>query len=255
MAYPTVCIAIAKIVAEAKEKVVDDLLAFLSTKVDIDDDMTTWFNDFKSSLKEDLKEEIKDVKKKPSKKGKKAAEESDGEIKKKRAPSCFNLYIKDVMNEVKAAHPDIKDGKKFIGFASAMWKTEPKAIFIKDKVAQLKKKEPATDIIELFARAKLMFDNDNDQAKTEEIKEDIILPIREKVAAKKTAEKATKKKTAAEPKKATKAKKIVTPVEEDSDEEEEDEEEEAMPTPPKKITTPTSDDETENNSEDDEEDD
>lgn len=167
MAYTAINVAIAKVVADAKQKVVDDLLAFMSTKVEVDEDILGMFKEFKDSLKEEAVEEAKVVKK-GGKKGKKS--DSDGEVKKKRAPTVFNLYVKAVMPEIKAANPDIKDGKKFISMASDDWKTNARATFVKDKVAELKKEDKDADIHDLFDKAMKMFNNENSDVEEEKPK-------------------------------------------------------------------------------------
>ena len=86
---------------------------------------------------------------------------ASGEEKKKRAPSVFNLYVKDVMPDMKAKHPDIKDGKQMIGFASESWKTDPMATFIKEKVLEMKADEKDGDVVEMYAKAKAMYKAEN----------------------------------------------------------------------------------------------
>ena len=94
MASIKVSQAIAALVAETKLSVVDKLIAFLGEKIEIDEDMTQYFEEFKNTLKEESKEATK----KAGKKEPKAKEE-----KTKRAPSAYNLYIRDKMAEFKAA--------------------------------------------------------------------------------------------------------------------------------------------------------
>ena len=211
MAYTAINVAIAKVVADAKQKVVDDLLAFMSTKVEVDEDILGMFKEFKDSLKEEAVEEAKVVKK-GGKKGKKS--DSDGEVKKKRAPTVFNLFVKAVMSEIKAANPDIKDGKKFISMASEQWKTSERATFVKDKVAELKKEDKDADIHDLFAKAMAMYSGDSD-VEVEKPKNE------EKPKAKKGGKKATKSDDEEKPKAKKGGKKVVktpSPVVDSDDE-------------------------------------
>jgi len=152
-AYTAIVSAVAKTVMEAKLKVVDDLVAFLETKIEVDDELKAIFGSFKDSLKENEEKAVKAV----SKKGKgKASDSSDGE-KKKRAPSLFNLFVKDKMPELKAQHPEIKDGKQMISLASEAWKSDPLALFLKEKVPELKKEDADSDTEALYKKAKAMF--------------------------------------------------------------------------------------------------
>ena len=94
-------IAIAALVAEAQLSTVEKLFAFLGEKIEIDDDMKGYFEEFKATLKSDQEVDAKAAKSKKGAKGKKA---EDGEEKKpKRAPSAYNLYIRDKMAAFKAA--------------------------------------------------------------------------------------------------------------------------------------------------------
>jgi hypothetical protein len=98
MASTKLNIAIAVLVAEAQTSVVDKLFAFLGEKIEIDDDMKAYFEEFKGTLKTDQEVEVK-----ASKKGKKEPKlDKDGVPKAKRAPSAYNLYIRDKMAEFKA---------------------------------------------------------------------------------------------------------------------------------------------------------
>ena len=96
MASTKLNIAIAALVAESQLSTVEKLFAFLGEKIEIDDDMKGYFDEFKATLKVDQEADAKAAKSKSkSKKG--------GEPKAKRAPSAYNLYIRDKMAELKAA--------------------------------------------------------------------------------------------------------------------------------------------------------
>jgi len=162
MSFTTVNKAVAALVMEAKLSVVDDLVTFLEAKIEVDGDLKAMFDEFKENLKENEEKAVKAAGKKV-KGGKKSSSDESGE-KKKRAPSVFNLYVKDVMPDMKAKHPDIKDGKQMIGFASEAWKSDPMASFIKEKVAEMKAEDKDSDIVELYAKAKAMYKNTDESS-------------------------------------------------------------------------------------------
>lgn len=81
-----------------QHETLDNLITFLHDKIEIDEEMTQYFKDFKATLT---------IKKKE---------------KKKRAPSAYNLYIRDKIAEFKAA------GHKgnLMKLAIDAWRKEPK---------------------------------------------------------------------------------------------------------------------------------
>jgi hypothetical protein len=157
MALLSVNKSIAALVMESKLNVVDDLVSFFESKIEIDDDLKAMFDEFKKNLKDSEEKVIKTVGKK-NKSGKELLSDESGE-KKKRAPSVFNLYVKDIMPDIKAKYPDVKDGKKMIGFAAESWKTDPMAAFIKEKVIEFKVDDKDANIVELYAKAKNLYKN------------------------------------------------------------------------------------------------
>jgi hypothetical protein len=99
MAYSKVTSSIAALIEETQLSTIDKMIAFLGEKIELDDDMQKMFEEFKDSIKGSAKAELK----KSSKKSKKSSDES-GDVKKRtRAPSAYNLYIKEKMAEFKAA--------------------------------------------------------------------------------------------------------------------------------------------------------
>ena len=116
MALTKVNSAVSALVEEVSMTTVDKVVEFLKSKIDFDEDFEGFFKEFKETLKADMKAAAK-------KSGKKS---SDGEPKKKRAPSAYNLYIKDKMAEIKVSNPEIK-GKDLMKAAIDEWKkTNPK---------------------------------------------------------------------------------------------------------------------------------
>lgn len=110
-------------IEETSLQTVDKLVTFLETKIEVDDDLKQMFADFKTQLLEELKEEAKAAAKGgKSKRGKGGA--SDGEPeKKKRAPSAYNLFIKEKMAAIKAEKPELKS-KELMAEAIQMWKAQ-----------------------------------------------------------------------------------------------------------------------------------
>lgn len=137
---------------EAKLKVVEDLVTFLNSKIEVDDDLKTMFSEFTLSLKETEEKAVKTA----GKKNKKDNSASNGE-KKKRKASIFNLFIQDEMVSVKANHPDVKDGKMLISLASEMWKISEYGKFIRDKSMELKKENKDASNEEIYDKVKKMY--------------------------------------------------------------------------------------------------
>ena len=73
------------------------------------------------------------------------------------------------MPEMKASHPDIKDGKQMIGFASESWKSSPKAAFIKEKVLEMKGEDKDGDVVEMYAKAKALWNDENGISSDEKV--------------------------------------------------------------------------------------
>ena len=202
--------AVAGVVMDAKMAVVDELVKYLESKIEVDDDLRAMFDEFKSNLKETEEKVVKDA----GKKVKGSKKNASGGEKKKRAPSVFNLYVKDVMPEMKAKHPDIKDGKKMIGFASESWKNDPKAAFIKEKVLEMKGDDKTGDVVEMYAKAKALWNDENGISSDETV-----------VKTKEEKMKGKKEKTDDESEEKPKGKKAAAKkVVKESDEEDEDDE-------------------------------
>jgi hypothetical protein len=148
MSYPAISQAVAKVVMDAKFKVIGDFEVFLSSKIEMDEDLREFFKEFKDSLKESEEKSVKAA-------GKKGGKVSSDTPKKKRSPSLFNIYVKDIMPKLKETHSDIQDGKKLIGFAAESWKTDPFAQFIKAKSKEFK--EDDMSVLDLYAKIKTMY--------------------------------------------------------------------------------------------------
>lgn len=94
MALTKVNVALAGLIEETSLSTVEKLIAFLGEKIEIDDDMKQYFDEFKASIKNEAKVDLK-----------KASKKDAGEKKEKRTrpPSPYNMYIRDKMAEFKAA--------------------------------------------------------------------------------------------------------------------------------------------------------
>ena len=220
MAYSAITKAVANVVMEAKFSAIDDLIIFLEAKIEVDEDLKAMFEEFKTNLKESEEKVVKAAGKKPAK-GKGKSADSD-EPKKKRAPSVFNLYVKDVMPKMKLDHPDIKDGKLLIGFASESWKSDPMAAYIKEKVLEMKKDDKDGDVVDMYAEAKALYeglgelDEEEEKPKKKASKEVVEKP-------KKTSKASTSKASTSKAAESDEEKEIVESDEENEESEDEGE--------------------------------
>jgi len=118
MAYQKVNKAIAALVDEACRSVVDKLYAKLESQIEMDDDIKKIF--------EDMKTETAWSSLVPTKvpKGKKGKSDSDSEVeKKKRAPTEYNLFMKEKIALVKKENPELS-GKDCLKRATELWKKQ-----------------------------------------------------------------------------------------------------------------------------------
>lgn len=110
--------AINLLVEESCLSVVDKLVCYLDAKIEIDDDMKQYFESFKQILRDELKEDMK------SYHGSKSARSFP---KKKRAPSAYNLFIKEKMALIKVDQPELKS-KDLMKEAIALWNAKKSAV-------------------------------------------------------------------------------------------------------------------------------
>lgn len=111
--YNAINKAVAEVVFAAKQQVVKDFAAFLAEKIDFDEDMQGYFDEFIKTIEQE---------KPPKAAGKKKVAE-DGTVKKKREPSAYNMYIKHKMAEIKAKNPEMK-GKELMKAAIEAWNAD-----------------------------------------------------------------------------------------------------------------------------------
>ena len=111
--YNAINKVVAGLVLEAKKQVIADFAAFLGEKIDFDEDMTGYFAEFTKTLQVE----------KPPKAGKGKKASDDGVAKKKRAPSAYNIYIKNKMAEIKEKKPELK-GKDLMKAAIEAWNAD-----------------------------------------------------------------------------------------------------------------------------------
>jgi nucleolin len=152
MVYPTLNKAVANIVMEEKKKAIGELIEHLSKKIEIDDDMKEIFDEFLDNMKETDEQNLK-----VASKGSRTSKKSDDPDKKKRPPTPYNLYQKEMTPIIREEHPEITDGRVRMSLIAASWKKDPMALFIKDKVAEMKKENKDGDVVEFYAKAKAMY--------------------------------------------------------------------------------------------------
>jgi hypothetical protein len=149
---PIIQQAVAKVMMDAKLNLVDELVTYLGSKIEIDDEIKNIFIEFKVNLKEHEEKIVKIAGKKQKVVGE----------KKKRQPSIFNMYVKDVMPSIKEKNSEIKDGKKLISMAAESWKSDPMAVFIKENTASIKSNNPTFTPTELYENAKELWQEQKD---------------------------------------------------------------------------------------------
>jgi hypothetical protein len=137
MAFLKATKAIQALVEETSMSVVDKLMAFLDTRIEMDEDMKGLFTEFKEQLTGELKETAKAVTKST-----KGATKGD---KPKRAPSAYNLFIRDKLAELKESDPDMAS-KDRMKAATALWREHKEALEAEEPEAEkpkAAKKAPA----------------------------------------------------------------------------------------------------------------
>jgi citrate synthase len=149
MAYPTCNKVVASIVMDEKKKVVGEFIEHLSQKIEIDDDMNELFDEFLDNMKETDQKNLK-----VAGRGSRASKKSDDPNKKKRPLSSYNLYMKEMMPIIRQENPGAKN---LITLVADSWKNDPRARFIKDKVAEMKEENKDGDIVEFYEKAKAMY--------------------------------------------------------------------------------------------------
>ena len=118
MAFPAVTKAVAQASFEAQVARLSDFATSLAKKIEFDEDMQAYFDEFNASLSIEKVEVPK-----ATKKGGKKSDDTPVAEKKKRAPSAYNLYIKEKMAEIKVAQPELK-GRDLMKAATEAWNAE-----------------------------------------------------------------------------------------------------------------------------------
>lgn len=119
--------AVAVIGYENKLAAVDKLQTFLSEKMEIDNEFEGFFSEFKDILKKEHSEELTTTSKGSKGKGSKAVVGAAASVKVKKAPSAYNIFIKDKIAEFKAQNPGVKNGKELLKMATDAWKASKTA--------------------------------------------------------------------------------------------------------------------------------
>ena len=132
--YNSIVKAASIVVMEAKRSVIDDLMAYLNEKVELEDEFTSMVEEFKAKL---IVDQVVDGDNGKKRKGRK----SSGD-KVKRAPSAYNLFIKDAMAKLREQSPDMT-AKARLTEATQMW-NKHKAGLIEEVVVEVEM-EPESD--------------------------------------------------------------------------------------------------------------
>jgi hypothetical protein len=118
--------AISAAFEEQSLHVLNKFVDALKEKIEFDEDLEQFVNAFKTTLKDEFKLAEKATKKSKRSKGSDGASDSEAEPKKKRAPSAYNLFIKDKMAELKQTNPELKS-KELMSAATVEWKKQKEA--------------------------------------------------------------------------------------------------------------------------------
>ena len=111
--YNAIVLAASVVVMDAKRSVIDDLMAYLNDKVELEDEFKSMVEEFKATL---VVDKVVD-----GQKGNKRRARKPSEDKVKRAPSAYNLFIKDAMAKLREEYPDMS-AKARLTEATQMWK-------------------------------------------------------------------------------------------------------------------------------------
>jgi len=120
----------------------------LNTKKDIDEYCKQFWKDYKEKAKE---EKAAKAEKPKRKKG----VDKDGNPKEKRAPSAYNIFVKEKYAEIKEANPDMDKTEIFAEIAK-LWQGQKakKAPVEEDKKSPEKKKDEEEEIVEVVEAPK-----------------------------------------------------------------------------------------------------
>jgi len=116
--------ALSVLIEETTLRTIDDVVTYLGSKIEMDDEMKGFFESFKVAVKEKMTAEAAAIAKgSKRKRGKKDGNTSSGEEKQKRAPSAYNLYVQEKMAEYKLAD-ETMSAKDRMTKASGQWKMD-----------------------------------------------------------------------------------------------------------------------------------
>ena len=102
---------------------VDRLITAFKTKFEMDEsDLNELANEIKEAIKQENKQAATSSKK-ASKGGKKSSDSGSDTEKPKRAPTAYNIFIKEKMAELSGADPSLK-GKDLLKAAVEEWKKQ-----------------------------------------------------------------------------------------------------------------------------------
>jgi len=110
MAYNGVIKAMNELVCETKHSAIDGFVEFLSSKTNLDQDFHSFVQEFKKTIKVEKLGGLESNKKKD---------------RPKRAPSPFNIFIRDSMLMLRTLKPELNN-KDRMKAAIALWNEEKK---------------------------------------------------------------------------------------------------------------------------------
>ena len=127
---------------------IENMPEALNTKKDVDEYCKQFWKDYKDKAKE---EKAAKAEKPKRKKG----VDKDGNPKEKRAPSAYNIFVKEKYAEIKEANPDMDKTEIFAEIAK-LWQGQKakKAPVEEDKKSPEKKKDEEEEIVEVVEAPK-----------------------------------------------------------------------------------------------------
>jgi ribosomal protein L12E/L44/L45/RPP1/RPP2 len=183
---------VATALQEAQTTTLDNFLAFLAKKEDVDMDfMTELFTEFKATMPTTSAVDTTSTAKKGSKKTAKKSDSEDSVKAAKRPPSAYNLFIKFAMTDadmkdkvMEKADPTQPKGRMLMKAAMELWAELPDSI--KDKMKALYKENPNMTGKELYDACNA--DSAEETPAPKSVAKDEKKPAPKKPAAKKAAE-------------------------------------------------------------------
>ena len=109
--------ALVSVRIETANNVIDKFTSFLSEKMDVDEDVKGWFEEFRQKMTQELEADAPAL---PRGSTKKSAPQADKPAKKPKKLAAVNLFIQDHMAKLKAENAS-KDGESYFKQATVAW--------------------------------------------------------------------------------------------------------------------------------------